>query len=54
MIQLMKHSGLAIRDAAFCNAMKLYMTSMYRMVTARAKTGVHISVPITYAVAKKF
>jgi integrase/recombinase XerD len=49
LIRLMRHSGLAIRDAATLRRDELIRDGarkFYRVVTARQKTGTHVSVPI--------
>lgn len=53
-IQLMRWTGLAIRDAACLKSDALLYSSSktYRVETSRQKTGVHISVPIPDAAAK--
>jgi integrase/recombinase XerD len=56
LIQLMRWSGLAIRDALTLKRSGLIQDAgkkVYRVVTARHKTGVHVSVPIPEAVAKE-
>ena len=56
LIQLMRWSGLAIRDAVTLGRSELLMDKtkgFYRVVTARQKTGTHVSVPIPSAVAKE-
>lgn len=49
---LMRWSGLAIRDALTLEKSELVRDKVYRIVTARQKTGVHVSVPIPENVAK--
>jgi site-specific recombinase XerD len=54
LIQLMRWSGLAIRDALTLKRDELQhdkAKKIYRIVTARQKTGTHVSVPIPPAVA---
>jgi site-specific recombinase XerD len=54
LIQLMRWSGLAIRDALTLKRGELIhdkKQGIHRIVTARQKTGVHVSVPIPDAVA---
>lgn len=49
LIQLMRWSGLAIRDAVTLARNELIQDKakgFYRVVTARQKTGTHVSVPI--------
>lgn len=49
LIRLMRHSGLAIRDAVTLRRDELIRDKakgFYRVVTARQKTGTHVSVPI--------
>lgn len=56
LIQLMRHSGLAIRDACTLRKDELIHDTakkLYRVVTARQKTGTHVSVPIPPDVAKE-
>ena len=56
LIQLMRHSGLAIRDAVTLGRDALIQEKakgFYRVVTARQKTGTHVSVPIPNAVAEQ-
>lgn len=54
LIQLMRHSGLAIRDAVTLERDELVRDAkkgIYRVVTSRQKTGTHVSVPIPPNVA---
>jgi len=56
LIQLMRWSGLAIRDALTLKRGELQhdkARKAYLIVTARQKTGTHVSVPIPPAVAKE-
>lgn len=56
LFQLMRYSGLAIRDALTLERDELQhdkAKGLYRIVTARQKTGTHVSVPIPPAVAKE-
>lgn len=54
LIQLMKHSGLAITDSIMLERNEIDKDAKcYRIVTSRQKTGVHVSVPIPDAVAKE-
>jgi site-specific recombinase XerD len=56
LIQLMRWSGLAIRDALTLKRGELQhdkAKGIYRIVTARQKTGTHVSVPIPPDVAKE-
>jgi integrase/recombinase XerD len=56
LIQLMRFSGLAIRDALTLKRSELQhdkAKKLYRIVTARQKTGTHVSVPIPPEVAKE-
>jgi integrase/recombinase XerD len=54
LIQLMKHSGLAITDSIMLERGKIeHDAKCYRIVTSRQKTGVHVSVPIPDDVAKE-
>jgi integrase/recombinase XerD len=54
LLQLMRWSGLAIRDALTLSRGELQhdrAKKIYRIVTARQKTGTHVSVPIPPAIA---
>jgi len=54
LLQLMKNSGLAIRDALTLKREELLFDKakkLYRVTTSRQKTGVHVSVPIPADVA---
>ena len=56
LIQLMRWSGLAIRDALTLKRDELQhdkTKKIYRIVTARQKTGTHVSVPIPPDVAQE-
>jgi integrase/recombinase XerD len=56
LIQLMRFSGLAIRDALTLKRSELQhdrQKKLYRIVTARQKTGTHVSVPIPPDIAKE-
>jgi len=56
LLQLMRWSGLAIRDALTLKRGELIRDDakgIYRVVTARQKTGTHVSVPIPPAVAEE-
>jgi len=56
LFQLMRWSGLAIRDALTLKRAELRhdgAKGIYRIVTARQKTGTHVSVPIPPDVAKE-
>jgi integrase/recombinase XerD len=56
LIQLMRWSGLAIRDAVSLRRDGLIFDKakrMHRVVTSRQKTGTHVSVPLPPAVAKE-
>jgi integrase/recombinase XerD len=56
LIQLMRWSGLAIRDALTLKRSELEhdkAKKLYRIVTARQKTGTHVSVPIPEDVAEE-
>ncbi len=56
LIQLMRWSGLAIRDAATLRRDELIRDvgkKLYRVVTARQKTGTHVSVPLPPHIAKE-
>jgi site-specific recombinase XerD len=52
LIQLMRWSGLAIRDAVTLERAEILQANgLHRVVTARQKTGTHVSVPLPPAVA---
>jgi integrase/recombinase XerD len=54
LVRLMRHSGLAIRDAITLGRNELKRDShknLYKVVTSRQKTGTHVSVPIPDDVA---
>jgi len=54
LVQLMRWSGLAIRDAATLERAAIKSDADgYHIVTARQKTGTHVSVPIPPAVAEE-
>jgi integrase/recombinase XerD len=56
LIQLMRWSGLAIRDALTIRRDEVIQDKgkgLYRVVTARQKTGTHVSVPIPADVAQE-
>lgn len=56
LIRLMRFSGLAIRDALTLKRSELQhdkKKGLYRIVTARQKTGTHVSVPIPPDVAQE-
>jgi len=56
LVQLMRHSGLAIRDAVTLEKDEIQRDTkkkIYRIVTNRQKTGTHVSVPIPDEVAKE-
>lgn len=56
LIQLMRFSGLAIRDAVTLERDEIVRDSkkkLYRIVTKRTKTGTHVSVPIPHDVAQE-
>jgi integrase/recombinase XerD len=56
LFQLMRWSGLAIRDAVTLERAEIQHDAakdVYRIVTARQKTGTHVSVPIPADVAKE-
>lgn len=55
LIQLMRWSGLAIRDASTIarSCFKKDDRGFYRVVTARQKTGTHVSVPMPIAIAEE-
>jgi integrase/recombinase XerD len=55
-VQVMRHSGLAIRDTVTLERIELRHDknkSLYRIVTSRQKTGTHVSVPIPPDVAEE-
>ena len=54
LIQLMRHSALAIRDAVTLERSELVHDAkkkIYRVATARQKTGTHVSVPLPPEIA---
>ena len=54
LVQLMRHSGLAIRDAVTLERIEIQKDAkkkLHRIVTSRQKTGTHVSVPIPKNVA---
>lgn len=56
LIQFMRHSGLAIRDAVTLRRDEIHFDGgkgVYRVVITRQKTGTHVSVPIPEFVAKQ-
>jgi site-specific recombinase XerD len=54
LVQLMRHSGLAIRDAVTLERGEFRKHgNIYRVTTSRQKTGTHVSVPIPPAVARE-
>jgi integrase/recombinase XerD len=56
LIQLMRHSGLAMHDAVTFERTELHHDKhkgLYRVVTSRQKTGTHVSVVIQPEVAKE-
>jgi site-specific recombinase XerD len=56
LIRLMRHSGLAIRDAVTLERSGIQYDErkkLHRIVTARQKTGTHVSVPLPPGVAKE-
>lgn len=56
LVQLMRWSGLAIRDAVTLRRDEIVFDKakkLYRIVTSRQKTGTHVSVPIPKDVAKE-
>ena len=54
LIQLMRWSGLAVRDAVTLERADIQDAGgFYRVVTARQKTGTHVSVPIPAPVARR-
>jgi integrase/recombinase XerD len=56
LVQLMRWSGLAIRDAVTLRRDEIVFDKgkkLHRIVTSRQKTGTHVSVPIAQPVAKE-
>ena len=56
LVLLMRHSGLAIRDAVTLEREELVWDAkkeVHRIVTSRQKTGVHVSIPLPPNVAKE-
>ncbi len=54
LIQLMRYSGLAVRDATTLERAEIEdCGSFYRVTTNRQKTGTHVSVPVPVAVAQE-
>jgi integrase/recombinase XerD len=56
LVQLMRHSGLAIRDAVTLQQSEIKRDEkkkLVRVVTKRQKTGTHVSVPLPPAVASE-
>jgi integrase/recombinase XerD len=56
LLQLMKNTGLAIRDALTLKREELIFDKpkkLYRVTTSRQKTGVHVSVPVPADVANE-
>jgi site-specific recombinase XerD len=56
LLQLMRWSGLAIQDALTLERAALQRDDakgIYRIVTSRQKTGIHVSVPISRAIAEE-
>jgi len=56
LIQLMRHSALAIRDAVTLERTELIHDTkkkLYRVATSRQKTGTHVSVPLPAEVAQE-
>jgi site-specific recombinase XerD len=56
LVQLMRHSGLAIRDACTLEKNEIVRDTkrkIYRITTSRQKTGTHVSVPIPEDVAQE-
>jgi integrase/recombinase XerD len=53
LVQLMRYSGLAIRDAVTLERAELHQDKkgIFRVITNRQKTGTHVSVPIPPDVA---
>ena len=56
LVQLMRHSGLAIRDAVTLERDEIVWDkkkAVHRIVTSRQKTGVHVSIPLPPDVSKE-
>jgi integrase/recombinase XerD len=54
LIQLMRHTGLSIRDAVTLERSELQKDGkVYRVTTSRQKTGTHVSVPIPPSIAEE-
>jgi integrase len=56
LVQLMRHSGLAIRDAVTLRRSEIVWDEkkkFFRVVTKRQKTGTHVSVPLPPAVSSE-
>jgi integrase/recombinase XerD len=56
LIQLMRHTGLAIRDAVTLERNSLIQDQakgIWRVATSRQKTGTHVSVPLPNAIAQE-
>jgi integrase/recombinase XerD len=56
LVQLMRYSGLAIRDAVTLRRSEIQWDSqkeVHRVTTSRQKTGTHVSVPIPLAVGRE-
>jgi integrase len=53
LFQLMRYSGLAIEDALTLKRAELEHSGLYRVVTSRQKTGVHVCVPIPASIAQE-
>jgi integrase len=56
LVQLMRHTGLAVRDAVTLERSQILEDKgkkIYRIQTSRQKTGVHVSVPLPHDVAKE-
>jgi site-specific recombinase XerD len=54
LVQMMRHTGLAIRDVVTLERSELQKHgTLHRVITSRQKTGTHVSVPIPPAVANE-
>jgi integrase len=54
MIQLMRHSGLSVRDACTLKRSAIAQTGVFwRVTTSRQKTGARVSVPVPRAIAEE-
>ncbi len=53
LFQLMRYSGLALEDALTLERAELVFSGIYRVMTSRQKTGVHVCVPLPPTVAQE-